>query len=387
MDVIQKLRILGARAKFDTCATTFSNRKVNLKNQERIGTPMGACNTFLPDGRCISVLKVLQDNRCIHDCAYCVNSVQSNDKIKTGFTSEELCKLFMSYYLRNYVSGLFLSSGVCRNSELTMERMIETIKLLRLKYNFDGYIHLKILPGAPYEIIKEAASFADRISVNCEGPNETRFHELTSTKNFKTDILRRMAWIKGLKNKFKKNDLSQSTQYVVGGANETDLEIIKMSNWLYDNLEVNRAYYSAFIPVKGTKLEKQPKISILREHRLYQTDWLKRIYKFDFNKEIKLAFDENGFLSQHIEPKTLIALNSDNKFPIEINNLSYQELLRIPGIGPKSARRIIHFNKKEKITRRFQLMRMGAVLKRADPFIKINGKSQKKLFDYFIGMN
>jgi len=363
----------------------MTNRKVNYADKKRMGTPIGACNTFLPDGRCISVLKVLQDNRCIHDCAYCINNSGSCDKTKTYFESEELVKLFMSYYLRNYVSGLFLTSGVCRNSEITMERMIRTIELLRKKHHFDGYIHLKILPGTPYDKIKEAAQHADRVSVNCEGPNKSRFQELTSTKDFKKDILTRIAWIKGLKKQFKKNDLSQSTQYVVGGANETDLEIMKMSDWLYDNLDVNRAYYSAFIPVKGTKLEKQPSVPVLREHRLYQTDWLKRVYKFDFEKELKLAFNEDGNLSQKHEPKTIIALNDPNRtYPIEINGLTYLELLRIPGIGPKSARRIVNFAKKEKITKRLQIKRMGAVLKRAEPFIKINGKCQFKLTEYFI---
>jgi len=384
VDIIQKLKILGARAKFDTCATTMTNRKVNYADKNRVGTPIGACNTFLPDGRCISVLKVLQDNRCIHDCGYCINNSGSCDKTKTYFESEELVKLFMSYYLRNYVSGLFLSSGVCKNSEVTMERMTRTIELLRKKHHFDGYIHMKILPGTPYDKIKEAASYADRISVNCEGPNKLRFQELTSTKDFKNDILTRIAWIKGLKRKFKSSDLSQSTQYVVGGANETDLEIMKMSDWLYDNLDMNRAYYSSFIPVKGTKLQRRAKVPVLREHRLYQTDWLKRIYKFDFEKEIKLAFNEDGNLSQKHEPKTIIALNDPTRtYPVEINGLKYRELLKIPGIGPRSASRIVQFNKKDRITKRLQIKRMGAVLKRAEPFIKINGKCQLKLTAFF----
>ncbi|MHA1797486.1 MAG: putative DNA modification/repair radical SAM protein [Candidatus Helarchaeota archaeon] len=382
MDVIEKLRILGARAKFDTCAASMTNRRSNTKDRNRIGTPIGACNTFLPDGRCISILKVLLDNRCIHDCAYCINSSQSKDKIKAKFESEELCKLFLSYYLQNRVSGLFLSSGICHDSEFMMEKMIETLSLLREKYHFDGYIHCKILPGAPYDLVKVVARLADRISVNCEAPNKTRFHELTSTKNFKNDILTRISWIKGLKKKYKKNNLSQSTQFVVGGAEETDLEIIKMSNWLYENLDMNRAFYSAFIPVKGTKFQNKRQVSVLREHRLYQVDWLKRIYHFSFN-EIELAFNESGFLSEKLDPKIIIASNNDYSYPVEINELNYRDLIKIPGIGPKSASRIVRFNSKFKITSRLQLKRMGVILKKAEPFIKINGKRQTKLMEFF----
>jgi len=393
LNTLQKLKYLGAAAKFDICQSSYSYRKV--KNKKRIGNvvPSGVCHSILPDGRLVCLLKVLFTNKCVMDCKYCFNSAcikNSTSLIKTSFEPEELSELFLNFYIRNYVEGLFLSSSICSDLEKTMENMIETAKILREKYKFEGYIHLKILPGAPYSLIKEAAQIADRISINLEAPNKSRFAELSSTKDYKNDILKRLAWIKGLKlkkeytNEGKKYIPSGfTTQFVVGAAGETDLEILKMSNWAYQKLKLNRSYYSAFKPIKNTPFENKIPTPSIREHRLYQCDWLLRIYKFDF-KEI--YFNDKGFLPLDKDPKIYTALKFyKDLFPIEINEASYEELIRVPGIGPISAKRIIKYRMKKntKITKFTQLLNMGVVLKRAKPFIKVNGRRQSVLDEYF----
>ena len=382
MSLLAKLEILGAAAKYDTCASTASTRRV-VKTTGYIGIPTrsGLCHSFLPDGRCITLLKVLYTNKCIHDCRYCFNS-SCTIRNRTSFEPQELVRLFINLYLRNYVEGLFLSSGVCANAEKTMEDMIEVVKLLRMKENFEGYVHLKILPGTPYYLIKEGAEYADRISVNCEAPNVSRFRELSGTKEFKTDILRRIAWIKGLKAR-KYIPAGHTTQFVVGGAGESDKELLKMSLWLYEKMNLNRAYYSAFHPVEGTPLEKVSPTPVIREHRLYQADWLLRKYDFKFS-ELELAFDDNDNIPLTKDPKILIANANPDWFPLEINEAGYRDLLRVPGIGPRSARRIINLRKHKIAIENFrQLSHIGVVLKRARPYISISRKRQTQL-DNFI---
>lgn len=311
-------------------------------------------------------------------------------KTKASFNPEELSKLFLNFYVRNYVEGLFLSSGVCKNIEKTMEDMIETVNILRNKYNFEGYVHLKILPGTNYDLIKEAALLADRISVNLEAPNKSRFGELSSTKEYKHDLLTRLAWIKGFKNKREYENEKRkyipagfTTQYVVGGADETDLEILRMSNWCYDKLNLNRSYYSAFSPIKGSPLENKEPTKLQREHRLYQCDWLLRIYDYDFSE---LFFDESNNIPLDKDPKIYSAMKYHSElFPLEINEATIDDLLKVPGIGPVSARRIVRLIKKgrKKITKFRELKNMGVVLKRARPFISLNGKKQSTLDEYF----
>lgn len=378
MGVLEKLEILGASAKFDTCASTASNRTMS-RNAGFIGAPLrsGICHSFLPDGRCVTLLKVLFTNKCIHDCKYCFNSATHRNR--ASFEPNELVKLFMNLYLRNYVEGLFLSSGICQNAEKTMEGMIETVRLLRLKEKFEGYIHLKVLPSAPYYLIKDGSNFADRLSVNCEAPNSSRFRDLSSTKEFKSDILTRIAWIKGLK-KRKLIPAGHTTQYVVGSA--TDREFLKMSLWLYDKMLLNRAYYSAFSPIEGTPLEKEPATPVIREHRLYQADWLLRIYDFKFS-ELELAFNDQGNIPLTKDPKLLIAKADPDKFPLEINEASFEDLLHIPGIGPISARRLIRLRKNGITIEDFhQLKNIGVVLKRARPFIVVARKRQTQLDNF-----
>ncbi len=287
----------------------------------------------------------------------------------------------MNLYVRNYVEGLFLSSGVCKNAEKTMEGMVETVQQLRMKENYEGYIHLKVLPSTPYHLIKEGANFADRLSVNCEAPNKSRFQDLSGTKDFKNDILTRMAWIKGLK-KRKLVPSGHTTQFVVGAANESDKEILKMSQWLYNKMFLNRAYYSAFSPVKGTPLEQKDTTPVIREHRLYQADWLLRIYDFKFS-EIELAFNDNDDIPLTKDPKLLIAKADPDRFPLEVNEASYDDLLHIPGVGPTSASRIINLRRnKIRIENFNQLSNVGVVLKRARPYIMVARKRQTQLDNF-----
>ena len=393
MKASQKLEVLGAAAKYDICQSTASSRRVRKKAQIGNVLPSGLCHSVLPDGRTLCMLKVLYSNKCTHDCKYCINSTSMNNSVKskkTSFQPDELSKLFLNYYLRNYVEGLFLSSGVCKNVEHTMEDMIETVNILRNKYSFEGYIHLKILPSTPYYLIKDAALIADRISLNLEAPNKSRFTELSSTKNYKTDLLRRLAWIKGFKNKRKYYDENRkyipagfTTQFVVGAAKESDLEILKMANWTYEKLNLNRSYYSAFSPIHGSPLENVEPAALGREHKLYQCDWLLRIYKYNFSE---LFFKEDGHLPMDKDPKIYSALKFHSElFPLEINEASFDDLLKVPGIGPTSAKRIkrLSKNEKKKITKYIQLKNMGVVLKRARPFISLNGKRQSTIDEYF----
>lgn len=380
MDILSKLEILGARAKHDVCSYPIFNKIENQDNRKDF--PSGCCKLYLPNGKYINVLKVLFTNRCLHDCKYCFNSALSSRE-RINFESKELAHLFMNLFMKNYVSGLFLSSAVCKNSEETMEKMIETVEILRgPEYNFKGYIHLKVLPGAPYDSIKYGASLADRMSINCEAPNKSRFFELTSTKNFKSDILTRLSWLSGLKAKNNCLKSGFTTQFVVGASEESDKELLKMSNWLYTKLNLNRAYYSAFEPIANTALENHPPTSLTRAHRLYQTDWLLRIYGFNFS-EIQLAFDENDNLPLIEDPKSIIAKQNSALFPLEINEASYEELIHVPGIGPSTAKKIINYRMLYgKIQKTNQLKNLGVNLNKTLPFIKIQGKYQKNLGNF-----
>ncbi|MHA1278317.1 MAG: putative DNA modification/repair radical SAM protein [Candidatus Helarchaeota archaeon] len=381
MSILSKLEILGASAKYDTCASTASNR-VLRKKAGYIGAPIasGICHSFLPDGRCVTLLKVLYTNKCIHDCKYCFNS-SCTIRHRASFEPAELTKIFMGLYLRNYVEGLFLSSGVCGNAEKSMEGMVEVVKQLRLKHNYEGYVHLKILPSAPYYLVKEGADYADRVSVNCEAPNKSRFQELSGTKDFKIDILRRIAWIKRLK-EHKYLPAGHTTQFVVGGAGESDRELLKMALWLYDKMNLNRAYYSAFHPIQGTSLENVEPTPVIREHRLYQADWLLRKYNFTF-PEIELTLNEEDNIPLTKDPKLLIAKANPDYFPLEVNEASYHDLLRVPGIGLLSARRIINLRKNKNLIQDFhQLANIGVVLKRARPYIIVARKRQTQLDNF-----
>ena len=279
--MLEKLRILGEAAKYDLCASTASLR---AHTPGSIGKTVasGVCHSFLPDGRCISLLKILITNQCIHDCAYCINStsnVKGKKRTATSFDPEELAQLTIGFYLRNYIEGLFISSGVGKSAECQAEIMHETLELLRLKYGFDGYIHAKVLPGINLDNLKRIAELADRVSINVELPNKTRFAETCSTKDFQNDILRVTKWLPDLQSQGY-IPAGYTTQYVIGAASETDKEILEtIFDFYTTDWNFKRQYYSTCLPIDG-KQKSFPRSFFQREHRLYQIDWLRRIYKF-----------------------------------------------------------------------------------------------------------
>ncbi|MFH2027988.1 MAG: putative DNA modification/repair radical SAM protein [Nanoarchaeota archaeon] len=373
MDPLEKVKILGESAKWDTCASSASNRKVS--GTDRIGNAAGCgiCHSFTEDGQCISLWKTLYSNACSFDCKYCANSAGCNKK-PTRFEPEEFAKVFMNLYVRNYVEGLFISSGVENNPDTTTERMIEACNLIRNKYKFQGYIHFKVLPGTSYELIKQSSEFADRMSINLEAPNKSRMSEISSVKDYKIDILRRQAWLKRMN-----LHSGQTTQLVVGGSDETDMEILKMIDWEYKNINLKRGYYSAFVPVPKTPFESKRKIGLLREHHLYNIDFMLRKYHIPLKEFKEIMEDE---MLPNIDPKIALARNFFDG-GVDLNEASWNELIRVPGIGPTSAHRILDMQKNSiKIIKKDQLKNMGIVLKRALPFIRLDGKRQKMLMEY-----
>ncbi len=367
---LAKVRALGDGTKHDVCASAASSRVV--EGLDRIGNvaKAGVCHSFTHDGRCVSLFKTLFTNACGHQCNYCTNASGCDKRGKVlTYTPEELAKITLQLYRGNYIEGLFLSSGTGRNEDVIMEKMLDSVRLLRNKYKFQGYVHLKVLPGAQREYIKQAVELVDRVSINIEAPTKLLLDEISPTKSFANDILLRQRFIKELG---QKPDLpaGQTTQFVVGAAGETDAEIFKRVLREYRELEVKRAYYSAFTPVGGTPFSKKEGQPLWREHRLYQMDWLHRVYEFP-DKELHYSFDEEGFL-ENDDPKMAIAREFHDR-PVDPNEASYEELLRVPGIGPKSAYRIVSFRKKRKIGKMKQLKNIGVVLKRASPFLKVGG--------------
>lgn len=379
MDLLEKIRILADSAKYDvSCSSSGSSRS---SKSGALGNTVaaGICHSFTSDGRCISLLKILMTNYCIYDCAYCQNRI-SNDLERAVFNVDELIALTMSFYRRNYIEGLFLSSGVIKSPNYTMELLVQIIKTLRIKEKFNGYIHVKIIPGASAPLIHEAGLYADRVSVNIELPEVDNYKMLTPEKN-RAVILKPMKQIADniVENKEEKRISKyvqnfvpggQSTQLIIGATPTNDGKILSLSQNLYDSYQLKRVYYSAYIPVsKNILLPQDISPPLLREHRIYQADWLLRFYKF--NAKELLREDED--LDCNIDPKTQWALNNMDLFPVEINRCSYEMLLRIPGIGLTSAKRIYQARKLSSIT--FEgLKKMGIVLKRAKHFILVNGK-------------
>lgn len=381
MNIKEKLNILSSAAKYDVSCSSSGSKRKNTNNGLGDAANSGICHSFTADGRCISLLKILLTNYCIYNCKYCVNA-SSKDVPRAAFTPEEVVDLTINFYKRNYIEGLFLSSAIFKNPNYTMELLLSVVKKLRLEENFNGYIHLKAIPGADEALIKEAGKFVDRMSVNIELPSASSLKLLAPQKT-KENILAPMGIIKNsiLENKdLKKNIKStplfvpggQSTQLIVGATPESDYKILNLSENLYNKFKLKRVYYSAYVPV--VKNEKAlPDIThppLVREHRLYQADWLLRFYGF---KAKELLKNENENFDLNFDPKTYWALNNISNFPMEINKASYDELLRIPGVGVRSAQRIL-------ITRRVHslsfedLKKIGVVLKRAKYFITCKGK-------------
>ena len=367
MTLKEKLIILSDSAKYDaSCSSSGSNRKNNLG----VGNTAfsGICHSFSSDGRCISLLKILMTNACIYDCKYCIN--RKSNKVKRAiFTPEEICEITINFYKRNYIEGLFLSSGIIQNPDYTTGKLIETIYLLRNKYNFNGYIHAKAIPGASEHLLKKLGSLVDRLSANIELPSNESLKLLAPNKD-SNKIDKIMKTIKENRSR-KFTPAGQSTQMIIGASKETDFEILSKAEKLYKDYDLKRVFYSAYVPVNKDKL--LPSINmppLTRENRLYQADWLLRFYGFKVNN---LLDNNNQNFSLLLDPKADWAIRHINEFPKEINKVSYNELIKIPGIGIKSAKKIISSRKYFKIEFK-DLKKMGISIKRAKYFISCNGK-------------
>jgi len=367
MELQEKLKILADSAKYDaSCSSSGSKRKNN--NGLGNNSISGICHSFSADGRCISLLKILLTNCCIFDCKYCLNR-KSNDIKRAIFTPEEICTITLNFYRRNYIEGLFLSSGIIKSSDYTMELIIKTVSLLRQKYKFNGYIHAKAIPGASPILLKKLGLLVDRLSANIELPTEKGLKLLAPNKESKK-VAQIMEFVKNNRRK-KYVPAGQSTQMIVGATRETDLEIMSRSASLYDNYYLKRVFYSAYVPVnKDNLLPSLNHPPLIRENRLYQADWLLRFYNFKVDDLLDIKNPNFNIL---LDPKADWALRHLDEFPKEINTCSYYDLLKIPGIGIKSAKRIITSRKNFTIHLE-DLKRMGVVLKRAKYFILCNGK-------------
>ena len=382
MDLMEKLTILADAAKYDAACT--SSGVVRGGKAGTIGTAnnSGCCHTFTADGRCVSLLKVLMTNHCCYDCAYCVNR-RSNDLPRAAFTPRELCELTIQFYRRNYIEGLFLSSAVLKDPDFTTERMIEALRLLRTEYHFNGYIHAKAIPGADPALTHRLGLLADRLSVNIELPSESSLQLLAPDKT-KTSILTPMAQIRDGAEQSKQElklyrhaprfaPAGQSTQMIVGATPETDRHILTLTQGLYRKYQLRRVFFSAYIPVSDHKNLPAPvgfKPPLLREHRLYQADWLLRFYGFTAEE---LLDDEEEQLDPLLDPKSQWALRHPEFFPVELNRADYEAILRVPGIGVRGAKRIVVARRVGPIT--FEgLKRLGVVMKRCQYFVTCSGK-------------
>lgn len=386
MSIYEKLQILTDAAKYDVACTSSGVEKKGDGTGIGNCSKAGICHSFSADGRCISLLKILFTNECIYDCKYCVNR-SSNDVIRTSFTPDEICTLTMEFYRRNYIEGLFLSSGILKNPNYTMELIYAALYKLRHVCNFQGYIHVKAIPGADPILIQKVGFLADRMSVNLELPTAESLRLLAPHKSRK-NILAPMRLVQ---EKFKENrqeltlyksaprfvPAGQSTQMIIGASPETDYQILRVAESLYQKFGLKRVFYSAFVAVnedKALPARTSDGPPLLREHRLYQADWLLRYYKFEADE---LLNEKNPNFNIFLDPKCNWALNHLEYFPVEVNRASYDVLLRVPGIGYKSAGRIVK-------ARRFgslgfeDLRKMGVVLKRALYFITCSGKMMYK---------
>ena len=377
----EKLRILSDAAKYDvSCSSSGSSRK-NTNNGLGNAAVNGICHSWSADGRCISLLKILMTNYCIYDCKYCINR-KDNDIERAMLTPDEIVRLTINFYKRNYIEGLFLSSGIIKSADYTMELMIAVAKKLRLEEKFNGYIHMKVIPGASRQLINEIGLYVDRVSVNIEFAENTALKLLAPDKKA-ADISTSMGLIhKNLientedKKIFKSTPsfipAGQTTQMIIGASGESDYSILTRSENLYKNFELKRVYYSGYVPVNksGILVSIDQAVPMIREHRLYQADWLLRFYEF---KADEILNEKDPFVDPLLDPKTNWAIKNFHFFPIEINKASYRELLRVPGIGVTSAKRIV-MTRKYSTIRYEHLKKLGIVIKRAKYFITVNGE-------------
>lgn len=374
--VLEKLKVLAESAKYDVSCASSGTSRSHKKGEIGSAAGWGICHSFTEDGRCVSLLKIMLTNYCIYDCAYCINR-RSNDLRRATLSVTEVVGLTIEFYRRNYIEGLFLSSGVVRNPDYTMERLVRVVKDLRLVHRFNGYIHLKSIPGASRELVNEAGRYADRLSVNIEIPNEKSLQLLAPEKDFQS-VFAPMRYIQqGVlesgeeRKKYRYAPrfapAGQSTQMIVGATPDSDKDILHLSSALYKRPTMKRVYYSGFIPVNeyDSRLPMLKQPPLVRENRLYQADWLLRFYQFKVDEIVNDAYPD---LDLEVDPKLSWALRHPEAFPIDINRADYELLLRVPGIGVKSAQLIV-------VSRRYsrlgteQLKKMGVVLKKAQYFI------------------
>ncbi|GAB5046288.1 putative DNA modification/repair radical SAM protein [Thermodesulfovibrio sp. TK110] len=367
-DIYEKLTLLANGAKFDVSCSPSFDRK-NFSKKETM-SKFGIHNTWTSQGKCIRLLKLLLTNFCINDCAYCINR-KRNDIPRTVIMPEELARIAYDFYRNKQIEGIFLSSGIIGSPDKTMQMMIDAVKILRIKYHFNGYIHLKIIPDSEETAISEAVKLADRVSINLELPTEQSLSLIAPDKKL-SSILRSIEKINKIIENTEKGAKSHTTQLIVGATADTDYQILKLCENLYkNNQRLKRVYYSAYIPVNDDpRLPQISKPPILKEHRLYQADWLIRYYGFQVEE---ILSEETPFLDEKIDPKLGWALRNIYLFPVEIKNAPLESLLRVPGIGPASARRILKLRKTSSLTLE-GLKNLGVVIKRAKHFITIDGK-------------
>lgn len=381
VDVMEKLEILTASAKYDVACTSSGSDRKGQAGTLGNTSAMGICHSFAADGRCISLLKVLMTNGCVYDCAYCINR-KSNPIRRAAFTPEEIADITMQFYRRNYIEGLFLSSGIMRNPDYTTEQLIAALELLRNVYHFNGYIHVKAIPGADEALLSRLGLLADRMSVNIELPSQESLGRLAPDKS-KVSILKPMGLITS-RIKENRSDIvrynhaprfapaGQSTQMIVGATPDTDYQILNLTEGLYRKYALKRVFFSAYTPVVEDSLlpALDTKPPLLREHRLYQADWLLRFYGFKANELLDEAVPNFNPL---LDPKCSWAVNHREQFPVEINRAPYEMLLRVPGIGVRSAQRIVKARRAGSLDFH-ALKKLGVVLKRAQFFITCKDK-------------
>ena len=394
MDMEEKLRILADSAKYDAACTSSGVDRAG-GHSDGIGNAAacGICHSFASDGRCISLLKILMTNYCLFDCKYCINR-RSNDVPRARFTPEEIAELTINFYRRNYIEGLFLSSGIIQSPDYTCEQLIEALSLLRGKYKFRGYIHVKAIPGADSELINRLGILADRISVNIELPSQKSLNTLAPDKSKKSILLP----MNQISTRIKENSTEivqyrhapkfapagQSTQMIIGATPDSDYQILRLTEAMYQKYSLKRVFFSAYVPVGDQKLlpSKDTKPPLLREHRLYQEDWLLRFYGFTASE---ILDEKHTDFNPLLDPKCNWAVHHPECFPVEINKAPYEMLLRVPGIGVKSAQRIITARRQAKLDY-CDLKKLGVVLKRANYFIICKGKRAEGLIITETGM-
>ncbi len=380
MELQEKLAILSDAAKYDVSCSSSGSARANTKGGLGNAHLSGICHTWTADGRCVSLLKILMTNACMYDCEYCVNR-RSHDTPRAMMTPEEIVSLTINFYKRNYIEGLFLSSGIIRSPDYTTELLIRVAKLLREREHFNGYIHMKGIPGTDGKLLNELGRYVDRVSVNIELPSEKSLKLLAPQKNrnailtpmkfFRDNILAAKEEKKHFRRAPSFVPAGQTTQLIVGASGESDRQILLLSEGLYDKAALKRVYYSAYVPImKGKNLPALMKPPLARENRLYQADWLLRFYHFQAEE---ILTPENPNFDEELDPKCTWALRHRELFPVEINRASYEMLLRVPGIGVKSALRIVRMRRYGNLSFA-NVSRLGIVMKRARYFMTVNGR-------------